>query len=234
VDKLYDSTLSVPYLGTTRYTQYAAGFSFDSYIVPPDFDADLDTDLVLGTHLYCPMNQEAKRELEDAEGKPPEWSKVNVDSSFAVLQPHDHIDPSQAGPTQVLLVSSLADSTNPTLATPFESQRLVVIRPTPSDAPSPLTLPVNAPATPESLSDLTTLPHLHSPSLISSLSYVRERSESKEELAAAARQPPTPASARAERAPTTDASNGTSRTGGTSGRARQRPTPTTARGERAE
>jgi myosin-5 len=119
--------------------------------------------LILKNHVYNPLNTEAKEDLRlngNGRNDTPEWSKINVEVSTT----RNHI--------QIFLVSSLSDSANPTLALPFNSQRLIIIRPTLSDTESrPLTLPMNPPASAASLSDLTTLQHLHAPSLISSLSY---------------------------------------------------------------
>ena len=122
-------------------------------------------EIPLGSHLYCPVNEESKSDLTNLFPlNPPEWSKVNVDRKF--LQTIDNV------PFQVFIISSLADSSNPVLATPFASLRLLVIRPTPNSPTSiPLTLPVNEPTAASNLHDLTSLPHLHAPSLISSLSY---------------------------------------------------------------
>jgi myosin-5 len=73
---------------------------------------------------------------------------------------------------RVLVVRETPAGESGVLDVRFSHPRLVVVRPAAeSAAAASLALPVNPPAKAEELSDLTSLPHLHPPSLISSLSY---------------------------------------------------------------
>jgi myosin-5 len=165
VDKIHGSDISVPVLQPTRYTQYLDGVDFDVWVLPSSWDLSDEVNSASALELEYNANNPGCGVTvpDDAEGC--EWSRVKVSSSRTLDE----------GSVHVLVVTEIreSDDGSTALALPFSQPRLVVIRYGAETGNNPplLTLPVNPPVPPAALSDLTTLPHLHPPSLISSLKY---------------------------------------------------------------